>query len=101
MATLYILHSKSTDTFYTGSTTNFEMQFEQHRKGHFPKGFKSSATDWVAYYLLHNIEIDVANRIVKHIKKNKSPEYFASIKADPTIAEKLVVELTPERKPDL
>ncbi len=72
------------------------MQFEQHKNGHFPKGFKSSATDWVTYFLIHDIEIDTANRIVKHVKKNKSQEFFESLKADPTIAEKLVAELTPE-----
>ena len=94
MATFYIIHSKSTNAFYTGSSTNFEMQFEQHKNGHFPKGFKSNDTDWVAYFLVHDIEIDTANRIVKHVKKNKSQEFFESLKADALMADKLVKEFT-------
>lgn len=70
------------------------MQFEQHRKGHFPKGFKSSATDWEAYFLIHDIEIETANRIVKHTKKNKSKEYFASLRADSSIGNLLVKDFT-------
>jgi predicted GIY-YIG superfamily endonuclease len=94
MATFYVIHSKSTDTFYSGSSTDFEMQFEQHRNGHFPKGFKSKAKDWTAYFLIHDIEIDTANRIVKHVKKNKSQEFFESLKADASMANKLVEEFT-------
>jgi predicted GIY-YIG superfamily endonuclease len=101
MATFYIIHSKSTNAFYTGISTNFEMQFEQHKNGHFPKGFKSSATDWVTYFIIHDIEIDTANRIVKHTKKNKSQEYFDSLKADPNTANKLLEEFTNVRsQPD-
>ena len=94
MATFYIIHSKSTDAFYTGSSNNFEMQLEQHQKNHFPKGFKSSAKDWAAYFLVHDIDIDTANRMVKHVKKNKSQEFFESLKADGSMAEKLVEEFT-------
>ena len=98
MATFYIIHSKATDTFYSGSTTDFEMQFEQHRKGHFPKGFKTTATDWAQYYLINDIPIETANRIVKHVKKNKSPEYFESLKSDPKSAENLAAEFNTIRK---
>jgi hypothetical protein len=70
------------------------MQFEQHKNGHFPKGFKSSATDWVAFFIIHDIEIDTANRIVKHMKKNKSPEFFESLRADASMKDKLVEEFT-------
>ena len=92
MASFYIIHSKSTDKYYVGSTPDFEMQFEQHRKSHFPKGFKTTATDWKPYFLIHDIPIETANRIVKHIKKNKSTEYFESLKSDASMADKLVEE---------
>ena len=92
MATVYIIHSKATDNFYVGSTTDFEMQFEQHRKGHFPKGYKSSATDWAAYFSIGDLEIDTARRIKKHLKKNKSKEYFDLLKTDPKLKAKLIEE---------
>ncbi|MFT4996137.1 MAG: hypothetical protein ACI9BJ_000634, partial [Flavobacteriales bacterium] len=37
---------------------------------------------------------DTANRIVKHVKKNKSQEFFESLKADGSMADKLVEEFT-------
>ena len=92
MATFYIIHSKSTDTFYAGSTSDFEMQFEQHRKGHFPKGFKTSARDWKSHFLIHEIDIETANRIVKHTKKNKSQEYFERLRNEPELSEQLKEE---------
>jgi putative endonuclease len=97
MPTFYIIHSKSTDTFYVGSCLDFEMQFDQHRNGHFPKGFKSSAKDWATFFRMDNLEIDTARRIEKHVKKNKSKEYFESLKKDPTLADKLVEEFNTVR----
>ncbi|MDB4174140.1 hypothetical protein N9811_05015 [Bacteroidia bacterium] len=97
MATFYIIHSKSTETFYTGSTTDFAMQFEQHKRGHFPQGFKSSARDWESYITIPDIDIETANRMVKHIKKSKAKDYIESLRADSTHLDQLVIDLTNKR----
>ena len=97
MATVYIIHSKATDNFYVGSSTDFEMQFEQHRNGHFPKGYKSAATDWANFFTIHDLDIDTARRIEKNIKKNKSAVYFENLKSDPEITAGLVEEFSNHR----
>lgn len=97
MATFYIIYSESIDKFYVGSSDNFKMQFAQHKKTHFPKGFKTTATDWEPYFLIENIPLDVANRIVKHTKKQKSKEYYQSLKDDPAIKAKLLEDLSTHR----
>jgi putative endonuclease len=94
MATAYIIYSKATNNYYVGSSTDFEMQLEQHRNGHFPKGYKSAATDWTTFFTIDNIEIDTARRIEKHIKKNKSKEYFETLQANPGIKVKLIEEFS-------
>ncbi len=97
MATFYIIHSKSTDNFYVGSSTDFEMQLEQHQKGHFPKGYKTEATDWVSFFTINEIPIDTARRIAKHVKKLKSREYFDSFKEGPGITARLIEEFSSHR----
>ena len=98
MATFYILHSQSLDKFYTGSTADYDMQLRQHQKGHFPKGFNTEATDWEPYCVIDNIPLDTANRIVKHTKKNKSKDYYHSLKEDISVREKLIEELSSHRR---
>ena len=97
MATVYIIHSNSTDNFYVGSCLNFEMQLKQHQNNHFPKGYKSSANDWMPFFTINDLEIDTARRIEKHFKKNKSREYFESLKAGPGLAGKLIAEFSSHR----
>ena len=98
MATFYILYSSSLDKFYAGSSTDYEMQLRQHQKGHFPKGFKTETSDWEPYYVIDNIPLDTANRIVKHTKKNKSRDYYKSLKEDASIRENLIQELSSHRR---
>ncbi|MDB9883049.1 GIY-YIG nuclease family protein [Bacteroidia bacterium] len=97
MATVYIIHSKATDNFYVGSSADFEMQLEQHRKGHFPKGYKSEATDWASFFTIDDLDIDTARRIEKHFKKMKSREYFDSLKEGPGITARLIEEFSCHR----
>ena len=92
MATFYVIYSHSSDTFYSGSTEDFPMQLEQHQKGHFPKGYTSEAVDWVSFYTINDIPIDTARRIAKHVKKNKSREYFERLKNEPKLTEQLKVD---------
>ena len=92
MATAYIIHSRTEDKFYVGSCLDFEMQLEQHQKGHFPKGYTSNAGDWTAFFLIDDVPIDTARRITKHFKKVKSQEYFDSLVANPQLAEDLKEE---------
>ncbi len=101
MATFYVIYSRSIDNFYVGSSIDYEMQLEQHQKNHLPKGYKSGATDWSPFFVIDDIPIDTARRIEKHVKKVKSREYFESLKKNPEIAEKLVVEFnTVRNNPD-
>lgn len=92
MATFYVIYSRSIDNFYVGSSLDYEVQLEQHQKNHFPKGYKSGATDWTTFFTVGNIPIDTARRIEKHVKKMKSRAYFESLKADPKITDQLKEE---------
>jgi len=100
MTTFYVIYSHSSDKFYAGSTPDFPMQLEQHRKGHFPKGFKSSASDWNGFFILENLELDVANRMVKYTKKMKTSEYFHNLKKDQPLQEKLIKDCSSHRNKD-
>lgn len=98
MTTVYIIYSRSTDKFYAGTCRNFEMQLIQHQKKHFKKPFTTEATDWRKYFLFEGLPEDTANRVLKHVKKNKSREYFDSLRNDPAVSESLIEELSSHRR---
>ncbi len=97
MATFYILQSQSIDKFFVGSSTDFPMQLRQHQKGHFPKGFKTEATDWETFFLIEDIPLDTANRLVKHAKKMKDKDYYQRLKDEPGLKGKLMQEFSTHR----
>jgi putative endonuclease len=45
---IYILHSKTLDRFYIGSTQDIEKRIQKHLSNH--KGYTSKAKDWVLVY---------------------------------------------------
>ena len=80
---LYILHSKSLDRYYIGSTSNLEERLRRHLSNH--QGFTSKAKDWEIVYceaFLSNNEAQARERWVKNQKSRKVIEGL--IKTVPT-----------------
>ena len=72
---LYILHSKSLDRYYIGSTSNLEERFRKHLSNH--KGFTSKSKDWGIVYreeFPSNKEAQARERWVKNQKSRKMIE---------------------------
>ncbi len=68
----YILHSKSLDRYYIGSTSNLEDRLRRHLSNH--QGFTSKAKDWEIVYceaFLSSKEAQVRERWVKNQKSRK------------------------------
>jgi putative endonuclease len=72
---LYILHSKSLDRYYIGSTSNLEERLRKHLGNH--KGFTAKAKDWEIVYreeFPSNNEAQARERWVKNQKSRKVVE---------------------------
>ena len=65
--TVYILHSKKLNRFYTGETANFDMRLEFHRNAPAHK-FTAKAKDWTLFLKFECDSKKQAVTIEKHIK---------------------------------
>jgi putative endonuclease len=92
MPTVYIIYSKSIDSYYTGCCMNISKRLNEHNNGKYSNSFTGKAKDWEVYYLVENLELTVALRIEKHIKRMKSRRYIENIKLYPEIIEKLILK---------
>jgi putative endonuclease len=89
MASVYILHSKKLDKYYTGSCMDLSYRIEQHLNKIFKGSFTAIADDWDLYFFIDNLEYTQARNIESHIKKMKSRTYIENLKKYPEISEKL------------
>ncbi len=88
MATVYILYSKSLDSFYTGSCSDFTTRLEEHNS-HFRQAFTNKASDWECFWKLEQLEYQQARMIELHIKRMKSKSYIKNLALYPEMAERL------------
>ena len=91
MASVYILHSKSLDRFYTGST---ELRPEERLGMHLAKHygdtkFTSAANDWELFLAIECKSLKQVQSIEKHIKRVKSSIYIRNLRIYPDVIIKL------------
>ncbi len=90
MATVYILHSKIRDCYYTGSCNDFEKRIEMHYKKSFGFSFTSSQDDWEIFLEISSLSYLQARSVEKHIKSMKSKIYIENLKHYPEMKNNLV-----------
>jgi len=94
MATLYVLYSAQINRFYTGSCLNMNTRLEEHLQGKYLKSYTKKANDWVIYFRVDNLTLDLARKMEYHVKKMKSKKYIENLKAYPELLEKLTQSIT-------
>jgi putative endonuclease len=91
MATVYILHSKFADKFYTGFTTiQVEDRLERHFNGYYKNKFTAAYSDWYLFCEIKCETNEQARKIEVHIKKMKSKIYIKNLIKYPEIIAKLI-----------
>jgi len=91
MATVYILYSKSLDSFYTGSCLDFNTRLDEHNS-HSRKAFTNKASDWKCFWKLDQLEYNQARTIERHIKRMKSKSYIQNLALYPEMSARLVIK---------
>ena len=91
MFTVYILHSKKLNRFYTGFTTNLELRLHFHENA-VARKFTAKANDWVLFLEIACESKSQGLAIEKHIKKMKSRIYIENLIKYPEIIEKLRIK---------
>ncbi|VAW25512.1 hypothetical protein MNBD_BACTEROID04-993, partial [hydrothermal vent metagenome] len=56
MAYVYILHSTSTNNFYTGSCKDLDSRLNEHRTHLYTNSFTARASDWEVFLVIENLE---------------------------------------------
>lgn len=92
MAFVYILHSKTADLFYVGSTTiTPEIRRLRHLNQYYGKRkFTAKYNDWELYFWFTCDSIHQAKKVEQHIKRMKSKKYIRNVKRYPEIHQKLL-----------
>ena len=80
MAYLYILQSKKTGQYYVGSTTDIKRRLKQHFSKTHPTSKRLFPFKLV--FQQECVDVDVARRIERRIKKLKRRDYIDKIIAD-------------------
>jgi putative endonuclease len=91
MASIYILYSLKSDSYYIGSCNNFVERLEQHQTKTFG-GFTSNEDDWKLFYSINDLNYQQARNIESHIKKMKSRKYLENLSQFPEIMERLILK---------
>ena len=91
MATVYILHSKKIDKFYTGFTTeSIEQRLEKHNNNYYENKWTKQGQPWAVFYILECEHLKQAQSIEMHIKKMKSKKYIDNLSQYPEMGQKLL-----------
>ncbi|MCC1485227.1 GIY-YIG nuclease family protein [Winogradskyella immobilis] len=89
MYCVYIIYSKTIDSFYIGETIDIESRIKQHNESFYETGYTKQTKDWILYYKIECNSRTQARKIETHIKKMKSKRYIQNLKKYPEIIEKL------------
>ena len=89
MYCVYIIYSKSIDSYYIGETVELLKRIEQHNTGFYDSSFTKQCKDWNLYHKINCDNRKQARRIELHIKKMKSKVYIQNLKKYPEITQKL------------
>ena len=89
MYCVYIIYSKSIDSYYIGETINIEDRIKQHNESFYETGYTKQSKDWILYYRIDCLSRSQARKIEAHIKSMKSKTYIQNLKKYPEICKKL------------
>ena len=92
MAYVYILHSASTNHYYTGSCKNLTSRLSEHRTHIYTNSFTARASDWEVFLVIENLEYQQSRKIEKHIKRMKSKTFIKNLKKYPELIQKLKIK---------
>ena len=89
MATVYIIYSNSSDSFYTGFTTEPVMtRLERHNNSYYDEKYAKHGIPWLMFLEIVCSSSEQARKIESHIKKMKSKTYILNLKKYPEMIEK-------------
>ena len=92
MASVYVLFSSSSDSFYVGSCTDLNTRLEAHRNKTYPNAFTAKCSDWALHFSIDGLKYQQAREIEAHIKRMKSKTYLINLRKYPEIPYKLRVK---------
>ena len=87
---VYILYSKTTDSFYVGQTEDLNRRLYWHNSGEFKASSTKIAHDWEVFWYLECVTRTQALKIERHIKNMRSRKYYHSLKEYAEISERLL-----------
>jgi len=82
---LYILHSKSINTYYTRETHDVEERISKHNNHSYQNSYTKTATDWEEMLIFECTERNQALYLESFIKRMKSKVFIEKIILNPEI----------------
>ncbi|MBK8701731.1 MAG: GIY-YIG nuclease family protein [Saprospiraceae bacterium] len=100
MPFLYILYSKSHDSYYTGVCLDcLESRIEKHNSGAYGnKTYTSFTNDWILYLSIEVSAFDHAVRLERKIKSMKSKVFIQNLAKYEDLKKKIIDETTFSKK---
>jgi|SRR5690554_19865 len=86
---VYIIHSKKTNKYYTGTTDSVEKRIIEHNTEKYDNAFTKNGIPWQIFLVIDNLHSKQAFLIEKHIKSMKSSTYIKNLKRYPEMVNKL------------
>ena len=86
---VYIIHSKSTNRYYTGTTDSPEKRLIEHNSIKYDNAYTKAGIPWKLFLVIDSLHSKQAFSIEKHIKSMKSKKYIENLKRYPEMIKKL------------
>jgi putative endonuclease len=96
MAFLYILFSKTLDSFYVGSCDDLVDRLDGHLKKRWGNAYTAKVDDWSLFFSVSNLHYLQARQIERHIKRMKSKIYIQNLKRYSALLDKLINRFRPD-----
>jgi putative endonuclease len=87
---VYILFSRSIDSFYIGQSIDPTLRLEEHNLHLKSRAFTKRADDWEIFFTIQCESRKQAILIEKNIKKMKSRKYLTNLKENSDLVTKLL-----------
>ncbi len=89
---LYILHSRTINTFYVGETYDLDERLSGHNKHLYEGSFTKIAEDWIIVLSFECISKGQAVSLEKFIKKMKSKVFIQKLINSPDILKDIIIK---------
>ncbi len=88
----YIIHSKTLNRYYVGSTIlSPDIRLQKHLEKYYGvRKFTAKANDWKLFFIISCTTIEQARKIETHIKRMKSKKYIENLNKYPEISLRLL-----------